>query len=105
TMASPLEGRRVVLTETRQLDELAALLEKEGAVPLRYPLVAIHDNPDAGPVRDWLSELIAGRFDYVVFMTGEGVRRLAAFAAREGWREAYVAALARATTVTRGPKP
>ena len=101
----PLQGCRVALAEGRQLEELAAMLEKEGAVPLRYPLVSILDAPDPAPVVAWLRELIAGRFDYVVLFTGEGLRRLLGFAEREGLRDAAVAALGRTVTVTRGPKP
>jgi uroporphyrinogen-III synthase len=104
-MTLPLTGRVVALAESRQLDELAALLQKEGAATLPCPLVAILDAPDAAPVVAWLRDLIAGRFGYVVLMTGEGVRRLLGFAERAGLRDEYVAALGRARTVTRGPKP
>ena len=44
-------------------------------VPLRCPLVGLLDAPDPAPVMEWLRELIAGRFDYVVLMTGEALRR------------------------------
>jgi uroporphyrinogen-III synthase len=104
-MTLPLSGRVVALAEHRQLEELATLLEKEGATTLRCPLVAMLDAADPVPVVAWLRDLIAGRFDYVVLMTGEGVRRLLGFAEREGLRDEYVAALGRAQTVTRGPKP
>src|SRR5262249_40103068 len=94
-MTRPLEGRVVALAEGRQLEELAALLAAEGAEPLRCPMLAILDAPDAAPVVAWLDELIAGRFALVVLMTGEAVRRLAGFAERAGKREAYVEALGR----------
>ncbi|HYV38493.1 MAG TPA: uroporphyrinogen-III synthase [Gemmataceae bacterium] len=104
-MTQPLHGRSVALVETRQLEELAQLLEKEGAVVLRYPMVEIHDAPEIASVDDWLKELMAGKFAYVVLMTGEALRRLVGFAARAGRREAAVAALAKTKLVTRGPKP
>jgi uroporphyrinogen-III synthase len=104
-MSLALTGRVVALAEHRQLEELAALLEKEGATTLRCPLVAMLDAPDPVPVVAWLRNLIAGRFDYVVLMTGEGVRRLLGFAEREGLRDEYITALGRTRTVTRGPKP
>lgn len=104
-MPLPLEGRVVALAETRQVEDLAAMFAEEGATPLRVPMVAILDADDPAPVRAWLGDLIADRFGYVVFMTGEGVRRLAAAAEADGLRDAYVAALGRAKTVTRGPKP
>ncbi len=104
-MPRPLEGRRVALAESRQLEELAQMLEKDGAVPLRYPLVGILDAPDEAPILDWLNELIAGRFAYLVLMTGEALRRLVGFAERAGLRDQVVVALGKIRTVTRGPKP
>jgi uroporphyrinogen-III synthase len=104
-MPRPLEGRTVALAEGRQLEELAQMLEKEGATALRYPMVSILDTPDAGPIAVWLRDLIADRFHYVVLMTGEALRRLLGFADREGIREAVIAALGRTRTITRGPKP
>jgi uroporphyrinogen-III synthase len=104
-MTRPLQGRTVALAEGRQLEELAEMLEKDGATPLRCPMVSILDAPDPAPVVAWLRELAADRFGYVVLLTGEGLRRLLGFAEREGLREAVVAALGRARIVTRGPKP
>lgn len=104
-MTRPLEGRRVALAETRQLEELARLLEKDGAEALRCPMVDVLDAPDPAPVLEWLHELIAGRFDYVVLMTGEALRRLLGFAERASLRETVEAALAKTRIITRGPKP
>jgi uroporphyrinogen-III synthase len=104
-MALPLQGRTVALAEGRQLEELAQMLEKEGAIALRCPMVSIRDAPDAAPVVAWLQELAAGRFDYVVLMTGEALRRLLGFADRGGLRDSVIAALGRTRTLTRGPKP
>ena len=36
-MSKPLEGRTIALAEGRQLEELAQMLEKEGATALRCP--------------------------------------------------------------------
>ena len=104
-MSDGLKGRAVALAEGRQLEELAALLEAEGATTMRYPMVSILDAPDPAPVVAWVKEVIAGRFGWVVLMTGEALRRLLALAEREGLREPFVAALGRARTVVRGPKP
>jgi uroporphyrinogen-III synthase len=104
-MKNPLEGRTVALAESRQLEELAQLLEKEGAMVHRCPMLSINDTPDEDAVRTWLAELTAGRFAYVVLMTGEALRRLLGFAERAGMRAAVTAALGRTRVVTRGPKP
>lgn len=101
----PLDNRTIALAEGRQLEELARMLEKEGATALRYPLLSIIDPPDDGPVVAWLNELIADRFAWVVLLTGEGVRRFMACAERHGLHDQALAALRRCKTVTRGPKP
>ncbi|MCG5055627.1 MAG: uroporphyrinogen-III synthase [Myxococcales bacterium] len=101
----PLAGRLVALPETRELDRLAALLEADGAETLRCPLVSILDAPDPAPVDAWLDTLVAGGFDDVIFLTGEGLRRLVSRATRAGRVEAVTEALARVRRITRGPKP
>ena len=101
----PLEGRTIALPETRELDRLAQLLEAEGARTVRCPLVAILDAPDEAPVLAWLRVLAAGGFDDLIFLTGEGLRRLVALAERHDLRAPVVEALGRARTITRGPKP
>jgi uroporphyrinogen-III synthase len=100
-----LSGRTIALPETRELDRLAQLLTEEGATTLRCPLVAIKDAPDQKPVEAWLRALAAGGMDDLVFLTGEGLRRLLAAADRIGLRAEVVAALGRARKITRGPKP
>lgn len=104
-MPLPLEGRTIALAETRQIDELAQLLESEGATTLRCPLVSILDTPDPAPVLAWLAELCADHFGYVVLMTGEALRRLLHFAESAGQRDACIVALGRTKIITRGPKP
>jgi uroporphyrinogen-III synthase len=100
-----LVGRTIALAEGRQLEELARLLEREGATALRCPMLSIVDHPNAEPIVVWLHELIAGKFTHVVLLTGEGLRRLLGFADRTGLRDAFIAALGKLRIITRGPKP
>ena len=104
-MNAPLHDRTIALAEGRQLEELADMLEKEGATVLRCPLLSILDAPDPAPVLAWLRELCGDAFGYVILFTGEGLRRLLALAERNCLHEAVTAALGRTRTVTRGPKP
>ncbi len=104
-MTGPLAGRTIALAEGRQLEELAQMLEKEGAIALRYPMISILDAPEAAPVIAWLRDLIADKYSYVILMTGEALRRLLGFGEREGIRQEVVTALSRTQTITRGPKP
>lgn len=101
----PLTGRTIALAESRQLEELAQMLAKEGATPLRCPLLAILDAPDDAPILAWLDHLEAGAFAWVVLLTGEGLRRLLSCAERHGRRDRVISALAKTRTLTRGPKP
>jgi len=100
-----LDKRRIALAESRELDLLAGMMEREGAVVLRCPLVSIKDAPDAAPVEAWLKRVIAGGCDDVIFYTGEGLRRLLGFANRAGARQDFIAALSQVRKITRGPKP
>lgn len=104
-MSQSLTGQTIALAEGRQLEELAYMLEKEGATIIRCPMVSILDAPASQPIVAWINELIEDRFSLVVLYTGEGVRRLLGFAERAGLRDEFVKALARTKTITRGPKP
>lgn len=100
-----LFGRRIALAETRELDRLAQMLERQGAEAVRCPLVAIRDTPEEGPVRDWLERFAATPPDDLILLTGEGLRRLDGFARRWGMQTSFLAALRRVRTLARGPKP
>jgi uroporphyrinogen-III synthase len=104
-MSLTLTGKTIALAEGRQLEELATLLEKEGATTLRCPMLSILDAPEPEPVVAWLRQLVAGRFDFVLLFTGEGLRRLLGFAERAGIKDDVIGALAKVTLITRGPKP
>jgi uroporphyrinogen-III synthase len=104
-MAGSLEGRTIALAEGRQLEELAQMLDKEGATALRYPMINILDTPDATPVIAWLHDLVRDKFAYVILMNGEAILRILGFADRKGIRSYVIASLGRTRTITRGPKP
>ncbi len=104
-MSGHLKDRRIALAESRELDLLAGMLEREGAQVVRCPLVSIIDSPDVASVENWLRRVIAGSAQDIVFYTGEGLRRLLGFAERAGVRQEFIAALARVRKITRGPKP
>jgi uroporphyrinogen-III synthase len=100
-----LQGRRIAVPESRELDLFAGMLERQGAVAVRCPLVSIHDVEDAAPVQAWLERLAAGRHDSLVLYTGEGLARLLGFARRSGIEAEVIAGLRRTRKIVRGPKP
>jgi uroporphyrinogen-III synthase len=105
SLAAPLAGRRIAVLEHRELDRLGGMIEAQGALTLRCPLVRIADAPDAAPVLAWLARFVDAPPDDLVLMTGEGLRRLRGFAERAGLDEAVRGALGQVRTITRGPKP
>jgi uroporphyrinogen-III synthase len=100
-----LAGARIMVPESRELDLFCRMLEAEGAVTLRCPLVAILDLEDPAPVAEWLDRLIQSRFDDLILLTGEGLRRLLTVARTLGRDAAAITALGRVRPIARGPKP
>ncbi len=100
-----LANLTVMVPESRELDLFAGMLEGEGARTVRCPLVTILDLADPAPVEAWLRRLIAGAFDDLILLTGEGFRRLMGVADRAGIKAEAVAALGSVRTIIRGPKP
>jgi uroporphyrinogen-III synthase len=100
-----LRDRRVMIPSHGELDRLADLLESEGAITTRCPLMEIVEASDPEPVETWVRVLVSGRFHSVIFLSAEGVVRLAAFAGRAGIEPMFVEALKQARIVTRGTRP
>lgn len=98
-----LDRLTILIPETRELDLFAGMLESEGATTLRCPLVQSLDPEDLTETDKWINRCIAGAFDDLILLTGEGLRRLLALSGPR--REMLIAALGRLRTVTRGPKP
>jgi uroporphyrinogen-III synthase len=105
TVGGAMAGLRVVVPETRELEVLARMLERQGAQAIRCPLVAIVDAPDPAPIEAWLRRFIATPPDDLILLTGEGLGRLLGVAERAGIEGEFRAALAGARRICRGPKP
>ncbi len=98
-----LDGLTVLVPESRELDLFAGMLEAQGARALRCPLVQIADLDDSSEAVRWIEAMIAAPFDFTVFLTGEGLRKLLSLSGPQ--RDALIKALEKTTTITRGPKP
>jgi uroporphyrinogen-III synthase len=103
--AKPLLGRTIAVPESRELSVFAEMLQQKGATTILCPLVAIYDSPDNESVLAWLNQLASAKFDDLILLTGEGLRRLLGGAERAGLYDDVVLALARVRKITRGPKP
>ena len=98
-----LDGLTVLVPESRELDLFATMLEQEGAVTMRCPLVRILPLEDAAPVHAFIDHCIAGEFDDLVLLTGEGLRHLVKLAGPR--LEPFLSRLAHIRKIVRGPKP
>jgi uroporphyrinogen-III synthase len=100
-----LKGARVALLEARMSGELAAIVERLGGKAVSVP--AVRETPLDHPedIGAFLDALCDGRFAVVVLMTGVGVTALLRDAERLGRLDTVLAALRKAITVCRGPKP
>ena len=101
----PLAGRRIAVPETRELEVMARMLERQGASVIRCPLVAILDLEDPAPAEAWLRRFVATPPDDLILLTGEGLSRLMGVAQRAGIDAPFRAALAETRRIVRGPKP
>jgi uroporphyrinogen-III synthase len=101
----PLAGRRVALLETREADRLEGMLREQGAEVVSCPAVTIVDVADPVPVLAWLDRFIEQACDDLILLTGEGLVRLHAMAQRADKEPGFLASLAAARRITRGPKP
>ncbi len=98
-------GLRVLALESRRAPELAKLIATYGGKPIVAPAmreVPLESNNEA---LAFVTRLLAGEFDMVVFLTGVGARALLGVAENAHERNEYVAALQRVKVVARGPKP
>lgn len=74
TATAPLAGRHIVITRPlAQSGHLAELLITQGATPVRFPVLAIHDVEDQRPLLDAAIRL--EHFDLVVFVSPNAVAK------------------------------
>lgn len=102
-MMASLKGLTILVPENRELDLFANMLAADGATPVRCPLVRIADLDDTAEAQSWIGQAIGSPPEYLIFLTGEGVRKLVTLSGAR--RDALIKAMGRARIVTRGPKP
>ena len=98
-------GMRVIAFESRMAAETRALIERFGGRATVAPAMAEAPLEDNQAAFAFAERLRAGGFDLVIFLTGVGVRELFRVLETRYRRADLIAALGRAVTVARGPKP
>lgn len=102
---TPFGGLRVATFESRLSGPMAEFITRQGGVPVEAPALREVPIADNAEVLAFADELIAGQFDVVIFLTGVGTRYLAEAMDTRHPRARWLDALAKMTTVVRGPKP
>ena len=106
-MANPsFDGLQVLVLESRRSKEMASLVVTYGGQPVTAPSMRelpLESNTNAVAFAD---DLIAGRFDLVILLTGVGTRFLLGVVEHvRGSRQPFIDALKKVPVVARGPKP
>jgi uroporphyrinogen-III synthase len=99
------DGLRVLSLESRRATEVAKLIRTYGGEPFVVPAmreVPLESNRQA---LEFADELLQGKFDLVIFLTGVGVRALLDIVQTKHDREGFLAALRKVKIGARGPKP
>ena len=96
-----LAERRILLFGPSDLDTVARHLRELGAEVQRFQLAA---SGSTRSLESWISELMEGAFDDVLFLTGQGVRVLIEFARQRGREDDVLRALERARIAASGSK-
>jgi uroporphyrinogen-III synthase len=102
---SGFDGLRVLSFESRRGAEMSKLIANSGGVPTVVASmreVPLEDNHEA---LEFVRELIGGKIDGVMFLTGVGAQVVLRVAENVNQREAYLDALKKIPVVARGPKP
>lgn len=98
-------GLRVLSLESRRQREMAQLISNNGGQPTVVAStrdVPIEHNPE---INRFVSLLLAGEFQVVIFLTGVGARALVQASEATCPREKFVEALKKTVIIARGPKP
>jgi uroporphyrinogen-III synthase len=72
-----LKGKTIAVTRPcGQADEEAQIIRKKGGIPYFIPTIEIKCLSDLSPIKKFIDALANGKFDYVVFMSVNGVKHL-----------------------------
>lgn len=98
-------GLRVASFETRRAAEMKRMLEQFDAKVFMCPSVKEVPLESNLHLVQYANDLIAGKFDIVILLTGVGLQQLVKAIEGQVDHNQFVAALGKATTICRGPKP
>ena len=91
--------------ESRRAAEMGSLIARQHATPLLAPSMREIPITQNSAAADAIRQLIAGRFQHVILLTGVGTEALLELAGTEGLEQPLLQALSRCSLIIRGPKP
>jgi uroporphyrinogen-III synthase len=99
------DGLRVLSLESRRAREVERLIRTYNGEPFVVPAMREVPLESNAACLQFAADLLAGRFDLLLFLTGVGVRAMMDIVTPHHDREAILAALRRTKIVVRGVKP
>lgn len=100
-----LEGLTVAVTGSRRASELAHIVVSMGGKAYVVPTVGIENYLQSSVAEGLLRNVVDGKVDYCVFMTGPGTFGVMALAEKLDLKDKFVRALNQMKIVARSPKP
>ena len=104
-MKQDFNGINVTSFESRRCEEMKKLISYHGGAPRVAPSMREVPNTENPYVAQFIKDILRGRVDILILMTGVGTRLLCEMAIAQTNEEKYVDALRQVTVVARGPKP
>ena len=104
-MAKDFSGLRVLSLESRRFQEITKLIANHGGQPMVVSSVREVPLASNREALDFASQLMEGRIDMVILMTGVGVRLLARIVETAYPLDEFVTSLNKIPVIARGPKP
>jgi uroporphyrinogen-III synthase len=103
--APTLKGRTIAITRpSGQTDETANIIRKKGGVPYFIPTIEIKELTDLSPIKAFIEELAAGKVDYVIFMSINGVKHLLSAAEKLKMLDKLMQGLEKPVMIAVGPR-
>ena len=98
-------GRSVLAFESRRAAEISRLIENCGGRAMVAPATKEVPAENSSDVPRFVTALLEGKLDLVIFLTGVGTRALARAVEPFCSREQFITALSKTPVLARGPKP
>jgi uroporphyrinogen-III synthase len=103
--AAPLKGKTVALTRPiGQAEEAGKLIEAKGGIPYYIPAIEIKPLSNPEPVKRFMSELQAGKVNFTILMSTNGVKYLFAVAETLNQAENLRSGMAKSCVIGVGPR-